>query len=435
MLGFETIGNATCIVHDDRPVLTTDPWLGQAAYYGSWAPDHLIPQAQRDSIRRAPFHWFSHGHPDHLHVASLPELSSACLLLSDHVGSRISDDLRAAGYKLRVLRDRRWVPLSRRVSVFSMANRNQDSVLLIRVGDQLVINANDSPDYGASHHTRLIARSFRHVYLLALQSWGAVDMSNVFNPDGQRLPGAGERRAPLGAEAQREAVRYGADRVIPCSSVHRYQRTDSAWAHDLVPSWSDYDNGALRNGPRVLPPFVRVDVATDTIECLDPAPCLLCLQPPEAFGDRWSDELEKDDRQALDAYFCAHAHLRRCFGFVAFRVGGHEHRVMLDPSQPDVGVVFEAPRASLMHAVRSRVFDDLLIGNFARVELHGIDALYPDFTPHVAKYGDGGRVHGRGELARYLARYWWRDPIGGTLHHFRTRSEQILRRWTAQRET
>jgi len=27
MIGFETIGNATVTVFDDKPILTTDPWV------------------------------------------------------------------------------------------------------------------------------------------------------------------------------------------------------------------------------------------------------------------------------------------------------------------------------------------------------------------------------------------------------------------------
>jgi hypothetical protein len=36
-LGFETCGNATLIAYDAGiPVLTTDPWLHGAQYFGSW---------------------------------------------------------------------------------------------------------------------------------------------------------------------------------------------------------------------------------------------------------------------------------------------------------------------------------------------------------------------------------------------------------------
>ena len=36
MLGFETVGNATLTVFDDKPVLSTDPWIDGNPYFGSW---------------------------------------------------------------------------------------------------------------------------------------------------------------------------------------------------------------------------------------------------------------------------------------------------------------------------------------------------------------------------------------------------------------
>src|SRR5215510_16410469 len=67
---FETIGSATVIAYDDRPVLTTDAWVEGDAYFGSWGLDYEIPAQQMQAIRDAQYHWFSHGHPDHTNVAS-----------------------------------------------------------------------------------------------------------------------------------------------------------------------------------------------------------------------------------------------------------------------------------------------------------------------------------------------------------------------------
>jgi hypothetical protein len=48
MLGFETIGNATVIVYDSRPILATDPWVSGNAYFGSWGLSHEIPLEQME---------------------------------------------------------------------------------------------------------------------------------------------------------------------------------------------------------------------------------------------------------------------------------------------------------------------------------------------------------------------------------------------------
>ena len=70
-LGFETIGNATLICHDCRPVLVTDPWITGSAYFGSWGLSHQIPDEQMQAIEKCEFVWISHGHPDHLSAESL----------------------------------------------------------------------------------------------------------------------------------------------------------------------------------------------------------------------------------------------------------------------------------------------------------------------------------------------------------------------------
>ena len=52
-IGFETIGNATVVVHDDGPVLATDPWVRGSAYFGSWGLSHEIPPDLDASILAA----------------------------------------------------------------------------------------------------------------------------------------------------------------------------------------------------------------------------------------------------------------------------------------------------------------------------------------------------------------------------------------------
>ena len=66
MIGFETIGNATLTVFDDKPVLSTDPWVYGSPYFGSWGHKYLIPSEQITNIQNSKYIWLSHGHPDHI---------------------------------------------------------------------------------------------------------------------------------------------------------------------------------------------------------------------------------------------------------------------------------------------------------------------------------------------------------------------------------
>lgn len=73
MLGLTTIGNAILIACDGKPVLATDPWLGEEdhACFGSWNLPHLIPSEQKQSILDTEYIWISHYHPDHLNPLSI----------------------------------------------------------------------------------------------------------------------------------------------------------------------------------------------------------------------------------------------------------------------------------------------------------------------------------------------------------------------------
>src|SRR5881398_2592209 len=64
--GFETVGNATIILHDGAPLLASDPWITGPAYFGSWGLAHKIPAEQLESVKKCKYLWVSHGHPDHL---------------------------------------------------------------------------------------------------------------------------------------------------------------------------------------------------------------------------------------------------------------------------------------------------------------------------------------------------------------------------------
>ena len=427
MLGFDSIGSAILIAYDGVPVLTTDAWINDDAYFGSWGHDYAIPAEQMDAIKRAKYHWFSHGHPDHLNVASLPMLSGGQFLLSDHYGTRVQRDLEAMGYKVRVLKDHEWVQLSPRIKVYSIANKNQDSILLIDVGGTLIVNTNDSPDYGAAWHVRRIAKNYKSVFFCALHGWGGADMLNLYTPDGRKLTDPLQKRRPIAPRAQRAAMIHGANYSIPFSGFHIYQREDSVWANSLIPELDDYQSDALSSAPQVVPAFVRVNAENGEIRPINPPRNQHLVKKPEEFGDNWSDPLTREDAAKIDAYFRARHHLAKKFGFIEVKFGGKSHTVDLNPSLRSRGISFEAPRASFMTCMEYEIFDDLLIGNFMKTTLHGVEGLYPDFSPYVAKYGDNGGAKSNAELSRYFLHYYLRDPLAATLKSLSTGSEQIVR--------
>ena len=148
-LGFETIGNATVVVHDREPVLATDPWIEGSAYFGSWGLSHPVPAGPgaRRSGRRVRC-----GSPTGTPTTSTPRRSrssatpgSSCPTTS---AGRIARDLTRDGYRVEVLPDATWVRISDRVRVLCIADEGQDAVLLVDVGGELVVNLNDAQDRG-----------------------------------------------------------------------------------------------------------------------------------------------------------------------------------------------------------------------------------------------------------------------------------------------
>ncbi|WP_422723981.1 MBL fold metallo-hydrolase [Hyalangium rubrum] len=414
-LGFETIGNATLICHDGGPVLVTDPWLDGGAYFGSWTLSHEIPEAQREHVRGCRYVWLSHGHPDHLSTESLEKLRDKTVLLPNHFGHRIRDDLKAQGFNVEVLVDRVWTPLTPRLRVMCIPDMNQDAVLLVDLGGRLIVNLNDAGDRGWGRFVRKVISGYSESYLLALSGYGDADMINYFTEDGSRLPPYAAAKTPVGQTIARMASFYGVRYFVPFSSMHKYQRNDSVWASEYTTTLEDYARGFESSTCELLPAFIQRDFLHDRLESISPRERALQPVDPKVFGDDWSEHLNSREAQDLEAYFRRVHHLERVLDFLRFRVGGREHFIPFRRGRFHKGITFEAPRNSLMTAVRYEVFDDLLIGNFMKTTLHGDfgeGRLYPDFSPYVAKYADNGRVRTRNELAAYFAEYRRRDPVG-----------------------
>lgn len=425
MIGAATIGNATFIAYEGKPILATDPWLGDEApaYFGSWGLSHAIPADIRQDIMDAEYIWFSHGHPDHLNPGSLEALAGKRVLLADHVGGRIAADLREQGFEVQILPDREWVQLSPRVKVFCVTTWIQDSMLLVDINGRLFINLNDAGDTHAALTLRGIIKSYRHSYLLALCACHDVDMINFWTEDGTFiLPPASDREAP-GHRLTALARKMGARSVIPFSSFHAYQREDSIWARDYTRRAEEYQIGFDHQNYEFIPAFARIDCETGHVTPIDPPEMDDKVVPASEFGDDWSDELDPGDVKKIAAYFRKREMVKDNFDFINFRVGGKDNRIDLDGADGR-GLTFEVPRTSLMDAIEWEIFDDLLIGNFMKTTLHNVDSLYDGgFNYAVTKWGDNGRAFSHAELEEYFSEYkrragrdwlydqYWRNPM------------------------
>ena len=301
-LGFDTIGNATLIGYDGVPVLVTDPWIDGSPYFGSWSLSHEVPEEQRAAIRACPYVWFSHGHPDHLNAESLPLFRDRVILLPDHVGRRIQNELERGGFTIEVLPDRTWRRLSPRLRVLCISDYNQDAILLVDLGGRLVVNLNDASNYGWGWYVKKIIRRYPVAFLLALDGFGDADMINLFDEHGRSLRPDLATRDLLGARIAVRMRNYGVRYFVPFSSMHRYQRSDSAWAKAHTTHLSDYSTGFEPKGDAILPAFIRYDCLEDSLTEIRPREKPDVTLPPEAFGDNWSDPLDPEEFALIVKY-------------------------------------------------------------------------------------------------------------------------------------
>ncbi|MGH6955632.1 MAG: hypothetical protein ACREEW_03085 [Caulobacteraceae bacterium] len=256
-------------------------------------------------------------------------------------------------------------------------------------------------------------------------------MINFWSEDGSFIAPAAARKRPIGAQVATYLRLYKCRTFIPFSSFHRYQRADSAWANAYTTPLSAYAVGFPPDAGELLPAHVRIDCESGAVSEIRPDASPDATLPPEAFGDSWADLLERDERRLLTDYFARRQHVWRHYGWLNFRVGRQDNLLPMGGPKGR-GLTFETPRASLVAALRHEVFDDLLIGNFMRVTVHGDASLYPDFTPYVAKYADNGRAYTDDDLSAYMAHYRRRAPVDFMRHRFEEKTEQIFRRFVSR---
>ncbi len=430
-IGFDTIGNATLICYDGKPILANDPWINGSAYFGSWGYSHEIPPEQMEAILACEYIWFSHGHPDHLNPESIVKFRDKQILLPDHQGDRIKTELVAQGYRIKIMEDRKWYDLSKNIKALCLTNDNQDAILLINVNGRLIVNLNDCDLGPERNYIRKILKSFSTSFALAYSGHGDADMINLYHENGEFIPDIVTRMAePLGAKLANIADSLGVSYFIPFSAMHRFQRKDSAWANRFAPSADDYGNGYDSPYSEILPMFLRFDCETDKWTALNPAKNIERLCAPEEFGDSWSEALSLDDAKKLHHYIKSFAALPERLDFINFRVGGKDQLIPLAGEKFKRGITFEVPRTSLMTCVEYEIFDDLLIGNFMKTTLHGDweqKTLTSEFSRFVAKYGDNGKAKTEEELKNYFRAYFMRAPLENLLHSAEVKGKNTLR--------
>ena len=429
MKGVSTIGNATLIAYDKDPIIATDPWFGDSdpAYFGSWVSSHIFPNNFFQDVLKSKYIWLSHGHPDHINPASMEKLIGKKILLPDHVGSRICKGLLSKNFEVEILPDRKWINLSENIKILCITTVIQDAILLLDVNGRLFINLNDAGTKHCTRYIRDIVKTYENSYLLVLSGFGDADMINCYSETGDFLIPPAKKNLKVGEQLGIQAASLGVNNVIPFSSLHQYQRSDSIWANDYITPLSSYRDSFPKN-LNFIPAFSSVDCSTGEFEPINPKRNILDVKAPEVYGDNWSDELSKLDIEKIDSYFRRKERIKKIISFINFKVGGKDNFFKFNVSSKK-GITFEVPRTSLMNSIKYEIFDDLLIGNFMKTTFHNMESLYEeDFVLFLTKYSDNGRAETETELNEYFKVYKERAGREFLYETFLDKSKNIFNR-------
>lgn len=408
MIGFETIGNATLTVFDEEPLLTTDPWLFGNPYFGSWGHKYIIPKEQLENIKKSKFVWLSHGHPDHIDPNSFSTFVNKTILIADHYGDRIFNDLNKK-FNCIKLKSNQWFEISKNIKIKNFSDWNQDSCLLVSIlNKDILLNLNDGNALGWSDKIKNIINRYKNRFMLKLINWGDADMINFYDHHNDFILPLAAHQNSCGENYSYSMKKWNCNFAIPFSSFHKYIREDSVHMNKFVtPLEKHYEKFNNSHG-EMLPAFIRWNSLKEDYEKIHVNENTREGLTPEEVGDKWSDDLDEDDKKIISNYFLKFYQLKKKFGFLIFKVGKSEFNLKL--SNRKEGIIFNTPRKSLIAALTHNIFDDLLIGNFMKVKLVGVKSLYPDFSPYVSKYGDNGGARNKEELKNYFNYYKFQSP-------------------------
>jgi len=297
LIGFETIGNATVTAFDDsKPIISTDPWVHCNPYFGSWGHKYNIPLQQIDNIKNSEFVWLSHGHPDHINPDSLDLIGKSKILIADHYGDRIINDLRKNNFHCIRLESNKWLELSKNIRVKHFADWNQDTALLIEFQKKdIILNLNDGMAYGWTNTIKNILKDYENRFLLKLINWGDADMLNFYDENNQFIIPTNPGSIKVGSEYSKYMKFWNCNYAIPFSSMHRYVRPDSMHMNKYVTPLNRHYEGFESTSGELLPAFIQWNCREnnykkiDVIENNDDVVNIL------DHGDDWSDEYSFKD--------------------------------------------------------------------------------------------------------------------------------------------
>jgi Beta-lactamase superfamily domain len=259
----QTLGHGSLLLTDrqDQPLLLTDPWLVGSTYWRSWWLQHYPDEQQLEFLAQVKYVYITHEHPDHFHTPSIRKIGRAPIYLCpDLPDASMSSFLAADAFQAEVLKALQWRSLSPEVAVLSIPLWNDDSLLLIKTPDALIINLNDAkPNQKILKNIRAIRDGLEQEKVIVLSSYSPASIVNSFLRDDHRVHL--KEKADYVKYLIQTCETLKADMFIPFASQVVFLRQDSQWANDYKVTYDDLKQ-FWQSRCELLPPYSTVDLVT-----------------------------------------------------------------------------------------------------------------------------------------------------------------------------
>lgn len=380
-----TLGHATLALSESSssdPILITDPWLFGSCYWRSWWLANPPTDKEIDWLSRTQYIYLTHEHQDHLHIPSLRRIgASPTYLVPDFLRMEMDTYLaEQMGYHVQRLPSNKWVRLDKQLQVLCLIYPSNDSVLLVDTPTALLINLNDvKPVRGFLDAIGAMTRTLSKPRVV-LRSYSLAGPAYSFFLDGKRTSKK-TTKGYVGA-AYGQAIRVGGDYFVPFASQVVFRRSDTQWANAIRVDYNTLREH-WREGPRLLPPYITLDLEKMTFVAPDPS-----LSADPEFKEHQRALVHKQealeapavlDQEELSALTDILNEERLTILFLcprglALRLGKNQYvydplRGMLTEGDEGKTVNIVLPTDAVKGALISRHISDLFIGLFAQITI------------------------------------------------------------------
>ena len=280
-----------------------------------------------------------------------------------------------------------------------------DSALIIKCKNNLIVNLNDTICDPSKKFIKQEISKCKHSLLLKLAGYGDADMINIYNHEKKFIePIAASKPAP-GEILTSQAKKIGCTHAMHFSSFHKYVRTDSLWANSYTTPEKDLKRGWDQK-IGYYQQFSSISLTSNGFKKIDsiyPEYNNVSIDPPEKFNDYWDQDPSVEDIKLIKKYL---AQIREV-GNESFKIKVGKKIISADKSfdntLTDKKFIIHAPRNSLVRAIRLNIFDDLLIGNFAKLIIYSKQkSNYRKTLKFASKYIDNLEIKNAEELKTFL---------------------------------